>query len=152
MKGKSSLKSRGRWTAVRRAATKERGTTMDRIRRKELRPRCLKRQRDVLCDVMLAAGTCETWLTLSELSRLTGYGEASVSAQLRHLRKPQYGSFVVVKRLRAAAALVCNVELGPIWEYRLSRSVRAVRVSSGVAAGLVPPGDGQPASESANAG
>jgi hypothetical protein len=101
---------------------------------------------------MLAAGTCETWLTLSELSRLTGYGEASVSAQLRHLRKPQYGSFVVVKRLRAAAALVCNVELGPIWEYRLSRSVRAVRVSSGVAAGLVPPGDGQPASESANAG
>ena len=119
---------------------------MERIRRKELRPRCLKRQRDVLCDVMLAAGTCETWLTLSELSRLTGYGEASVSAQLRHLRKPQYGSFVVVKRLRAAAGVVCNVELGPIWEYRLSRSVRVDRVSSGAAAGLVSPGDGLPAS------
>lgn len=37
------------------------------IRRKDLRPRVLKTQRDVLCDVMLAAGTCETWLTLVEL-------------------------------------------------------------------------------------
>jgi len=40
-------------------------------RRKDPRPRILKRQRDVLCDVMLAAGMCETWLTLVELGRLT---------------------------------------------------------------------------------
>jgi hypothetical protein len=38
---------------------------------------------------MLSAGACETWLTLVELSRVTHYGEASISAQLRHLRKPQ---------------------------------------------------------------
>ena len=56
---------------------------MRKIRRREPRPRLLKRQRDVLCDVMLSAGTCETWLTLVELSRLTQYGEASISAQLR---------------------------------------------------------------------
>ncbi len=46
----------------------------NRIRRKDPRPRALKRQRDVLCDVMLSAGSCETWLTLVELSRMTQYG------------------------------------------------------------------------------
>jgi hypothetical protein len=37
-------------------------------RRKDSRPKALRRQRDVLCDVMLSAGACETWLTLVELS------------------------------------------------------------------------------------
>src|SRR5262245_34835562 len=59
-----------------------------------------RRQRDVLCDVMLSARECETWLTLDELAKLTHYPPASISAQLRHLRKPQYGAFVVEKRLR----------------------------------------------------
>jgi hypothetical protein len=81
----------------------------------------LKRQRDVLCDVMLPAGACETWLTLVELSRLTQYGEASISAQLRHLRKPQYGGYVVEKRRREVAEVLCSVEHGPVWEYRLRR-------------------------------
>lgn len=97
------------------------------IRRKDPRPRILKRQRDVLCDVMLAAGTCETWLTLVELGRLTHYGEASISAQLRHLRKPQYGGFVVEKRRREVAEVMCAVEHGPVWEYRLSRGEPKVR-------------------------
>src|SRR5215470_10902122 len=57
-------------------------------------------QREVLCDVMLTAERCGAWLTLRELARMTRYGEASISAQLRHLRKPQYGSFVLEKRLR----------------------------------------------------
>jgi len=61
---------------------------MRKVRRKDPRPKPLKRQRDVLCDVMLSAGACETWLKLVELSRVTHYGEASISAQLRHLRKP----------------------------------------------------------------
>ena len=100
---------------------------MNRIRRKDPRPRALKRQRDVLCDVMLSAGSCETWLTLVELSRLTQYGEASISAQLRHLRKPQYGSFVVEKRRREVAEVMCRVEHGPVWEYRLTREVRGER-------------------------
>jgi hypothetical protein len=85
---------------------------MRKIRRREPRPRLLKRQRDVLCDVMLSAGTCETWLTLVELSRLTQYGEASISAQLRHLRKPQYGAFVVEKRRREVAEVCARWSTG----------------------------------------
>jgi len=40
---------------------------MRKVRRKDPRPKPLKRQRDVLCDVMLSAGACETWLTLLSL-------------------------------------------------------------------------------------
>jgi hypothetical protein len=101
---------------------------MRKVRRKEARPRSLRRQRDVLCDVMLAAGQCETWLTLHELARLTGYGEASVSAQLRNLRKPEYGGFLVDKRQRTADEVarreVMRGELGTVWEYRLRRGLR----------------------------
>jgi hypothetical protein len=97
---------------------------MGKIRGKDPRPKAFKRQRDVLCDVMLSAGACEAWLTLVELSRVTHYGEASISAQRRHLRKPQYGAFVVEKRQREAAEVLCGVEHGPVWEYRLSRAVR----------------------------
>ena len=49
--------------------------------------RRLRSQREVIRDVMLAAADCDTWLTLGELRALTRYGEASISAQLRHLRK-----------------------------------------------------------------
>src|SRR5271163_38952 len=109
---------------------------MAKVRRKESRPRSLRRQRDVLCDVMLAAGQCETWLTLHELARLTGYGEASVSAQLRHLRKPEYGGYVVEKRRRMAEEVargeVLRGELGPIWEYRLQRGLRMAWTGAGL--------------------
>ncbi len=47
----------------------------------------LPTQRDVLRDVMLTAGKYGAWMTLRELARLTRYGETSISAQLRHLRK-----------------------------------------------------------------
>jgi hypothetical protein len=104
---------------------------MRKTRKPDPRPRSLKRQRDVLCDVMLSAGACETWLTLVELSRLTKYGEASISAQLRHLRKPQYGAFVVEKRRREVAEVLCNVEHGPVWEYRLVRAPRLDYLSAG---------------------
>ncbi len=96
---------------------------MRKIARRESHPRFLRRQRDVLCDVMLSAGQCETWLTLNELARLTGYGEASVSAQLRHLRKPEYGGFAVEKRCRAVDRVVRG-QSGPVWEYQLSRQLR----------------------------
>lgn len=38
------------------------------------------------------------WRGLDEISRLTGDPPASVSAQLRHLRKPRFGGHVVLKR------------------------------------------------------
>lgn len=91
-----------------------------------------RRQRDVLRDVMLSASECDTWLTLEELARITRYPAASISAQLRHLRKPRYGGFVVRKRCRVLAATpMSRVETesahGPIWEYRLERWRRVTR-------------------------
>lgn len=37
------------------------------------------------------------WRTLEELARVTGDPAASVSAQLRHLRKPRFGGHTVEK-------------------------------------------------------
>src|ERR1700722_17397336 len=62
--------------------------------------RRLRSQREVIRDVMLAAGECDTWLSLGELRALTRYGEASISAQLRHLRKHENGGYEVTKRHR----------------------------------------------------
>lgn len=38
------------------------------------------------------------WRTLAEISAVTGDPPASVSAQLRHLRKPRFGAHLVEKR------------------------------------------------------
>ena len=51
-------------------------------------------------DLMLVAGGRGAWLTLGEIAGLTEIGEASVSAQLRHLRKRCYGQHLVEKRRR----------------------------------------------------
>lgn len=40
------------------------------------------------------------WRTLSEIATATGDHEASISAQLRHLRKERFGSHTVLKRPR----------------------------------------------------
>jgi hypothetical protein len=81
-------------------------------------------QRGVLCDVMLSANECGAWLTLRELGRLTRYPPASISAQLRHLRKARYGGFVIEKRRREDEELGLIEGLGAVWEYRLRRGVR----------------------------
>ena len=38
--------------------------------------------------------------TLSEVEKITGDPQASISAQLRHMRKPKFGAHVVEKRAR----------------------------------------------------
>ena len=38
------------------------------------------------------------WRTLKEIETLTGYGQASISAQLRHLRKDRFGNHEILKR------------------------------------------------------
>jgi|SRR5271163_2343774 len=86
----------------------------------------LRTQRQVLCDVMLAAGQCGTWLTLQELAQLTCFGEASISAQLRNLRKPQFGGYVLEKRPREVDEVLRGEALGTVWEYQLRRRVRIV--------------------------
>ena len=85
-------------------------------------------QRDVLRDVMLSAALCETWLTLRELALLTHYGEASISAQLRHLRKRRYGAFAIQKQQRRAFGVVGDEARGPVvWEYQLRSGVQYTR-------------------------
>lgn len=50
------------------------------------------------------------WRTLEEIGRATGDPQASISAQLRHLRKGRFGAHIVDKQRR-----------GNQWEYRLQR-------------------------------
>ncbi len=85
-----------------------------------------RRQRDVLCDVMLSASQCETWLTLEELAKLTHYPPASISAQLRHLRKPEFGGYEVEKRQRVSGRVLRGEDFGTVWEYRLRRGVHRI--------------------------
>ena len=97
---------------------------MQKISRRERRRIARRRQRDVLRDVMLSAKECETWLTLDELTKLTHYPPASISAQLRHLRKPEYGAFVVEKRQRKGIKALRGEDFGTVFEYRLNRGIR----------------------------
>lgn len=83
----------------------------------------VRRQREVIRDVMLSAGLCATWLTLEELARLTHYPPASISAQLRHLRKPRFGAYAVVKRSRTANPGMRGDGFGTLWEYSVGQAV-----------------------------
>ena len=88
--------------------------------------RRLRSQREIIRDVMLAAAVCETWLTLGELRALTRYGEASISAQLRHLRKSENGGYDVVKRHREGVSPERPGTDGRgecVWEYRITREM-----------------------------
>jgi hypothetical protein len=86
--------------------------------------RRLRSQREIIRDVMLSAADCETWLTLGELRAVTRYGEASISAQLRHLRRTENGGYLIEKRQRAGATALRPAADGRgecVWEYRISR-------------------------------
>ena len=104
---------------------------MRKTRRRIPKRSARRRQRDVLCGVMLSARQCATWLTLDELAKLTHYPPASISAQLRHLRKPQYGAFLVEKRPRTVGTVLRGEDFGTIWEYRLKRAIRRKWVGRG---------------------
>lgn len=108
---------------------------MRKTRRRAGKQSARRRQRDVLCDVMLSARRCETWFTLDELTKLTHYPPASISAQLRHLRKPEYGGYAVEKRPREVGKVLRGEDFGTVWEYQLKRVVRrklaGARVRSG---------------------
>jgi hypothetical protein len=72
------------------------------------------------------------WLTLSEIAEITEFAEASISAQLRHLRKPRHGGHRVEKRRRhphgaaEAPPKIWDARRGPvIWEYRVLPATHA---------------------------
>jgi hypothetical protein len=67
----------------------------------------LQRQHEAIRDFMLAHGG---WRTLAEIHEALHFPEPSISAQLRHLRKRQFGSYQVEKRRRDGAGT---------WEYRV---------------------------------
>ncbi len=69
----------------------------------------IAKQHEVIRDYML---NCE-WKTLAEIESATGFPQASVSAQLRHMRKEKFGSYRVDKRR--------NKPTGGTWEYRVRR-------------------------------
>lgn len=54
----------------------------------------------------------EKWRTLAEIQKETGDPQASISAQLRHLRKKRFGSHEVNKRSRGE-------RINGLFEYQL---------------------------------
>ncbi len=56
----------------------------------------LMSQHDLIKELMLDG----RWRTLLEIEILLGYPSASISAQLRHLRKPRFGAYTVERRKR----------------------------------------------------
>jgi len=70
-------------------------------------------QRETLLEVLRIAAQYETWVTLAELAEKTKFPPASISAQLRHLRKEKYGAWKVERRRREW------VTEEVVWEYKL---------------------------------
>lgn len=70
-------------------------------------------------DLMLEAAARGDWLTLTEIAEPTEFGEASISAQLRHLRKARHGNYRVEKRRRLLGESEVGRATG-LWEYQVS--------------------------------
>jgi hypothetical protein len=77
-------------------------------------------------ELMMRAFARGVWLTLGEIAEATEFGEASISAQLRHLRKAHHGGYRVEKRRRRPARAVGamrkirDARRGLVtWEYRV---------------------------------
>jgi len=75
----------------------------------------LSKQHEVIKDLMIDG----VWRTLNEIQILTGYPEASISAQLRHLRKSRFGSYRVEKRRRGAGR-------SGLYEYQLLEPIKFI--------------------------
>ncbi len=76
-------------------------------------------QREIVRDVLLCAARVDVWLTLDELARKTHYPPASISAQLRHLRKPTYGAYVIAKRHHVYEEALKSSRRERVWEYQV---------------------------------
>jgi hypothetical protein len=92
------------------------------VRRPARRRTASDTQLNQIRDLMMGISHRGGWLTLREVAQKTGIGEASISAQLRHLRKPEFGGYTVHKRLRRAeAGPAAQHQAGQeaVWEYRV---------------------------------
>jgi hypothetical protein len=82
-------------------------------------------QLDEILECMLRAAIRGEWLTLDEIAGTTEFGEASVSAQLRHLRKPRHGLYRVEKRRRRFGESEAGRHT-KLWEYQVSPPLQAL--------------------------
>lgn len=82
-----------------------------------------KTQREIVREVLLCAAGMDMWMTLAELTRKTRYPEASVSAQLRHLRKAANGGCVVENRRREVEEAARESKHELVWEYQMRYGV-----------------------------
>jgi len=76
-------------------------------------PTCEEVDRDRVMTQMArlkAYMSTHQWYTLAEIEAYTGYPQASISSQLRHLRKAKFGGYALTKRRRTTGT----------WEYRLT--------------------------------
>jgi hypothetical protein len=71
----------------------------------------IQKQHEKIRSFMLGSG----WRTLREIEQYLHYPQASISAQLRHLRKKQFGGYIVNKQRRGTA-----------WEYMVIVPVKEV--------------------------
>jgi hypothetical protein len=86
----------------------------------ECNAKSIRNQIEVIRDVLAAAADCDTWLTLKELRTLTHFGEASISAQIRNLRKAAFGGHKITKRIRPDTySCGATGRAFSVWEYRL---------------------------------
>ena len=77
---------------------------------------------EVLLAILKACQAPEVWLTLEELAKLANTRVASVSAQLRNLRKHRFGRHKINKRIRTIDHKKGKPGCRILWEYALARS------------------------------
>lgn len=81
----------------------------------------LNTQLGTLASFMEFTRQCGMWVSLAEIEKETGIPQASASAQLRHLRKPEFGSNIVEKRRRDWNLDPSGTpRKGGTWEYRVT--------------------------------
>ncbi len=74
----------------------------------------IRGQMETIRQFMLSS---DDWYTLAELGAALGYPEGSISANLRHLKKEEFGSYDMQKRRRESIRT---------WEYWLGPPVAVV--------------------------
>jgi len=90
-------------------------------------------QLEIIRELMLTSFDRGEWLTLAEIALQTEFGEASISAQLRHLRKPRHGRYRVDKRRRQLdsskmSSEECTSAASGLWEYQVLPSGLGSRI------------------------
>jgi hypothetical protein len=68
-----------------------------------------KTQREILREVLPSATECGSWLSLNQLPKMASHAQARISAQLRPLRKQQYGDWAIDKRCNEVEETRCAI-------------------------------------------